>query len=186
MHKEILYALSIVFTAIYGDANILKTERKNNFMKYSLQKIFEVIDEKKTEDDYYYDLSGEFGVDYYFNLLTNYDPQGKVLLCADCHKKQSNNSDIRFEEIDVDGILLYQYFSHEEDYKIMRLKCFDEVLDIMYSEYGLLNIFIGDIVVIENGIKKRYHVKDADGNILYWGDIERIKKQGIEMIIEWY
>ena len=36
-------------------------------MKYSLHKIFELIDEEKTENDFYYNLSrGGYGLDYYF------------------------------------------------------------------------------------------------------------------------
>lgn len=183
--NEVRIPFLIIVAFIYNGVDMLHKWRKDNFMKCSLQKIFELIDEKKMEEDFYYDLSGEFGTDYYFNLLTSYDPKGKVLLNADCRKKKICNVDIRFEEIDIDGILLYQYFSHDEDYKIMRVENFDKVMDVMYGDCGLLNTFIGDIVVIENGIKKRYYVKDADGNILNWEDIDRIKKQGIEMIIEW-
>ena len=156
-------------------------------MKYSLQKIFELIDAEKTETDYYYDISrGGDGVDYYLDLITGYSPEENVIISADCHEKRINNANIRFEEVDVDGILLYEYVGHCEDFKITRLESLNEAVNIMLGECGLLDMFTIDIIVIENGKKKSYCVRDMDGNIVHWEDIDRIKKQRSKIFVEWY
>ena len=81
--------------------------------------------------------------------------------------------------------MFYEYIGHNEDYKITRLRSLDETVKIMLSTTGLSAMFTGDIVVIEKGKRRRYYVKDVDGNILHWEDIDKRKKQGIEMFIEW-
>ena len=55
----------------------------------------------------------------------------------------------------------------------------------MLGKLGLSDMFTGDIVVIENGKRKKYKVKDTNGNILHWEDIDKINKQKIKMFIDW-
>ncbi len=57
---------------------------------------------------------------------------------------------------------------------------------IMLGECGLLDMFTTDIIAIENGKKKSYCVRDMDGNIVHWEDIDRIKKQRSKIFVEWY
>jgi hypothetical protein len=155
-------------------------------MKYSLHKIFELIDEEKTENDFYYNLSrGGYGLDYYFNLITSYTPKEKIIINADCNKKKMDTSHIISEELDIDDILFYEYIGHNENYSISRLGSLDEAIKIMLGKLGLSDMFTGDIVVIENGKRKKYKVKDTNGNILHWEDIDKINKQKIKMFIDW-
>lgn len=155
-------------------------------MKYTLQKLFEVVDERKEEREFYYSLSsGGWGADYYLNRITSYNPNKKIIVSSDRNKEAIKNENIKYQEVEVDGLLLYEYISHTEEYIITRFTSIEEITDIICSEKGLLNMFSGDIIVIEDGRRKKYYVKDIDGDILNWSDIDRIKKQNIDIYIEW-
>lgn len=155
-------------------------------MKYTLQELFEIIDERKEKEEFYYTLSnGGWGAEYYLSRITSFTPDEKIIVSSNRNQKEINNIDIKHQEVEIDGILLYEYISHTEEYQITRLSDFSEITNVIYSERGLLNIFCGDIIVIENGKRKKFYVKDASGKLLTWDDIDRIKKHGIAFIIEW-
>lgn len=156
-------------------------------MKYSIQKILELIDAEKNKDDYYFYLSkGGYGVDYYVNLITDYHPNESVIIRADCHKPKIYNKNIKFQEIDIDNILIYEYIGHNEDYTITQLDSLEKAIHILLGNCGLLNIFTGDIIVLEDGKRKNYYVRDTNGKILHWEDIEQIKKLELALYIDWY
>lgn len=50
-------------------------------MKYTIRKLFEVIDEVKDEDEFFYQLDyGEKGADYFIELITNFSPKEKEII----------------------------------------------------------------------------------------------------------
>ena len=155
-------------------------------MKYTLQEIFEIIDERKEKEEFYYALSsGDWGVDYYLSKLTSFTPDEKIIVRSNRNQKEIDYIDIAHQEIEVEGFLLYEYISHTEEYQITCLPSLNEVTKIIYSEKGLLDMFIGDMIVIENGKRKKFYVKDTSGRLLTWDDIDKIKKHRIELFIEW-
>ena len=156
-------------------------------MKYTLQEIFEIIDERKEKEEFYYVLSsGGWGADYYLSRITSFTPSEKIIVRSNRNQKEIDCIDIKHQEVEIDGILLYEYISHTEEYQITRFPSLDEVINIIYSEKGLLDMFIGDMIVIEHGKRKKFYVKDTSGRLLTWDDIERIRKHAVEFFIEWY
>lgn len=155
-------------------------------MKYTLKEIFEIIDERKEKEEFYYVLSsGGWGTGYYLSRITSFTPDEKIIVRSNRNQKEIDYIDIAHQEIEVEGFLLYEYISHTEEYQITCLPSLNEVTNIIYSEKGLLDMFIGDMIVIENGKRKKFYVKDASGRLLTWNDIDRIEKHGIEFFIEW-
>ena len=155
-------------------------------MKYTLQEIFAIIDERKEKEEFYYSLSsGGWGVDYYLSRITSFTPDEKIIVRSNRNQKEIDYIDIAHQEIGVEGFLLYEYISHTEEYQITCLPSLNEVTNIIYSEKGLLDMFIGDMIVIENGKRKKFYVKDTSGRLLTWDDIDKIKKHRIELFIEW-
>ena len=139
-------------------------------MKYSLKELFEVIDEKKTELEFYYDDTGELGLDYYIDLITYFEPNNEKRIIEGFAKSNKyekiKNLDKDLKQIDVSGLLVYSCISHLEDFYIERAKDIKEVEDYMYGGAGISNGFTGDIIVLENGKRKKFFIKDFEGNIL--------------------
>lgn len=157
-------------------------------MKYTLKQLFEVIDEVKTENEFFYSLAeGDLGTDYYLDLITDFDPEKKVVITADGNSKKISNPDIEEQLIEVNGVLVYEFISHNEDFKITRVKNIDEAIEIMLSPSGLYNMFSGDILIIENGKRKMYVVKDKYGNIVTCDNIDNLCKNNPDnhISIEW-
>ena len=156
-------------------------------MKYTLQELFEVIEERKEKEEFYYALSsGGWGADYYLRRITSYTPGEKIIVGSNRNQTEINHIDMKHQEVEIDGFLLYEYISHTEEFQITRLPDLDEATNIIYSEKGLLNTYSGDMILIENGKRRKFYVKDTCGGLLTWDDIERIRKHAIEFFIEWY
>lgn len=155
-------------------------------MKYTLQQLFEVIDEKKEKEEFYCDLSsGGWGTDYYLDKITSFTPNEKTIISSERNKRKLEDKSIMFQQVEVDGLLLFEYISHTEEYTISRLESIDEATEVIYSESGVMNMFSGDIILIEDGKRKRFYVKDASGTILKWSDMESIKQRGDKIFVEW-
>ena len=154
-------------------------------MKYTLQELFEVIDERKEKEEFYYALSsGGWGANYYLNRITSFTPDEKIIISSNRNQKELDHMVMKQQEVEIDGFLLYEYISHTEEYQITRLLSLNEATNIICSEKGLLNMFTGDMIVIENGKRKKFYVKDASGRLLSRDDIDR-KRHGIKFLIEW-
>lgn len=166
-------------------------------MKYSLKELFEVIDEKKSEFEFYEEDTGEFGVDYYLDLITYFEPDNKYdivngrylnIIKAHYRFEKLKNLNKNLKQIDVSGILVYEYIPHVEDFRIFRVKDIKEAEEFMCSNLGLLGIYTGDIVILENGKRKKFFIKDFKGNILTWCDGSMLQdKETGELLftIEW-
>lgn len=156
-------------------------------MKYTLQQLFEVIDEKKEKEEFYYNLSnGGWGADYYLDRITRFAPNDKIIISSERNKRRFEDKNIAFQQVKVDGLLLFEYTSHTEEYTISRLDSFDEATAAICGENGVLNMFSGDIIVIEDGRRKRFYVKDASGALLKWNDIESVHRRGEKIFVEWH
>lgn len=155
-------------------------------MEYTVKELFEIIDEVKNKDDYYYNIiKGGLGAEYYINLITEFNPDKNIIIRADRHNKSFTQiKDIKNKKINVDGILLYQYISHNEDFEIFRINDFDSLLEIMSGDDGLFDMFVGDMIIIENGKRRKFYVKDRDGAVLRWNEVDGKSKDDI--VIEWY
>ena len=154
-------------------------------MKCTLQELFEIIDERKEKEEFYYALSsGGWGVDYYLSRITSFTPDEKIIISSSRNQKELDHIDMKQQEVEIDGFLLYEYISHTEEYQITRLPGLNEATNIICSEKGLLNMFTGDMIVIENGKRKKFYVKDVSGRLLSRDDIDR-KRHGIKFLIEW-
>ena len=104
-------------------------------MKYTLQEIFAIIDERKEKEEFYYSLSsGGWGVDYYLSRITSFTPDEKIIVRSNRNQKEIDYIDIAHQEIGVEGFLLYEYISHTEEYQITCLPSLNEVTNIIYSE----------------------------------------------------
>ena len=47
-------------------------------------------------------------------------------------------------------------------------------------------MFSGDIILIEDGRRKKLYVKDAGGQLFHWSDIEKMRNQGNNILFEWH
>lgn len=159
-------------------------------MKYSLKQLFEVIDEKKSKFEFYAEDTGGWGVEHYIDLITYFEPDNEckrgnthyidiIKAYGDCEKVK--NLDKNSKQIDVSGILVYDSIPHTGDFEIFRLKDIKEVEEFMCSGVGLTNMFTGDIVILENGKRKKYFIKDLKGNILtYYFPLADIGKDRLQ------
>lgn len=136
-------------------------------MKYTIRQLFEVIDEVKDKNEFFYDpYLGDEGADYFIGLMTNFSPREKEIIRSDCHEEYLNDINLGEEVIDVDGLLVFERMAHEEDYNISRVESIGEVEQIILGVSGITNMFTSDIVVLENGKRKKYSIKDKYGKIL--------------------
>ncbi|MHC1748031.1 MAG: hypothetical protein AB9856_06520 [Cellulosilyticaceae bacterium] len=157
-------------------------------MKYAIRKLFEVIDEVKDENEFFYELDGgDEGADYFIGLITNYSPTEKEIIKSDCHEQCLSNLSLEEQEVDVDGFLVFERMAHETDYRILRVNSIDEVEKIIFEKPGITNMFTADIVVLENGKRKKYYIRDKQGNILNFEDFYRkdYKDLDDEYFIQW-
>lgn len=157
-------------------------------MKYTIRQLFEVIDEVKDEKEFFYELDGgNEGADYFIELITSFLPKEKEIIRSDCHEQYLNDLKLGEQELDVDGILILERMAHEEDYRILRVNTIGEVEKIIFGKAGITNMFTADIIVIENGKRKKYSIKDEKGNVMNCQDFYRkdYKNLDDEYFIEW-
>lgn len=157
-------------------------------MKYTIRKLFEVIDEVKDENEFFYELdSGDEGADYFIKLITNFSPREKEIIKSECHEQCLSNLSLGEQEVDVDGFLVFERMAHEEDYRILRVNSIYEVEKIIFGKAGITNMFTADIVVLENGKRKKYSIKDKKGNIINFEDFYRkdYKDLDDEYFLQW-
>lgn len=157
-------------------------------MKYTIRQFFEVIDEVKDKNEFFYELDGGGeGADYFVELITNFEPKEKEIIRSDCHQKYLNDLSLAEQEISVGGLLIFERMAHEEDYRILRLNTIDEVKKIIFGQAGITNMFTADIIVIENGKRKKYSIKDKKGNVMNCEDFYKkdYKNLDDEYFLEW-
>lgn len=136
---------------------------------YSLEELFQNIDECKEPKEFFYEFeSGGEGAEYYIELITDFEPQNNPLILADCHKEPLNDQSLDKEGICVDGYLIFDLLAHDEDFKVFRVANIEEVEKFILSDVGIYNMFTRDIVVLENGIRKKYYINDKNGNRVGW------------------
>ncbi len=157
-------------------------------MKYSIRQLFEVIDEVKDEKEFFYESDGgDEGADYFIELITNFSPKGKEIIKSECHEHHLNDLSLEEQEVDVDGLLIFERMAHEEDYRVSRVNSIGEVEKTIFGKAGITNMFTADIIVIENGKRKKYSIKDKKGNVMNCEDFYRkdYKNLDEEYLLEW-
>lgn len=136
---------------------------------YTLEKLFQKIDECKKKEEFFYEIeSGGEGADYYIELISDFEPQKDTLILADCHKNPLDDRSLRKECICVDGYLIFDLLAHDEDFRVFRVANIEDVEKFILGEEGIYNMFTRDIVVLENGIRKKYYINDKNGNRVGW------------------
>ena len=155
---------------------------------YSLENLFKNIDEVKDKEEFFYELArGGEGADYYIGLITDFEPENNNIILADCHKPKLYEWHLNKESICVDGFLVFQLWAHDEDFRVFRVDNINEVEKIILSGMGIYNMFINDIVVLENGIRKQYYINDKNGNRVGYQQFEQTKYTNLtfDYYIEW-
>ena len=155
-------------------------------MNYSVRELFEIIDQPRAVSDFYNVTADTgHGARFYLGLITAFEPNEKTILTADCHQLSLGASALADKMIDVSGLLLYRWIMHDDDFTVTRLENLAEAEDIMLSSCGVSNIFTGDIVVLENGVPRKYQVRGKYGTDLRWYDLEEHPEYFSDLKIEW-
>ena len=153
-------------------------------MQYTLNELFKIIDEPKTPKDFFSPLAmGDLGTSYYLDLITSFTPDEKQIIEADGHKKRISNQELGDYVINAD-ILLYEFISHSEDFIINKMKDMNEVLETMLGPRGICNMFTGDMIIIRDGKRKKYRIKNRSGNIITCLDLPD-NSSAEDISIEW-
>lgn len=144
--------------------------------------------ERKEYEFYQEDIYGGIvDVEYYLKSITCVSPKEKFIIISDCHEeplsKTISINTIANQTINVDGIMIYYYVQHNEEYVLEKIEDYNE----LYCEVKkiLNNCFFDRLIVFVNGEIKDYCVKDQDGQIIHRDyDTEWLKDFG-QIRIEW-
>lgn len=100
-------------------------------MAYSIEQLFELIDQPKSKNEFYHEYAGGFGVNYYINRITGFRPKDTKMLWGYCGENTLVGIDVHKETICICGneVILFLYDSHNEDFEVHRIKNMDEVLN---------------------------------------------------------
>ena len=140
---------------------------------YSLQHLFQLIDQPKNPHEFYSEYSGDFGIDYYINRITRFTPKESRIICGfgDEIPLYGLNIEEKTILIEENEVILFLYISHNEDFIIERQKSISDVLEFMYSANGIQNEFWGDIGIIYKNQRKKCYVQTQTGNFVTKDDI---------------
>lgn len=142
-------------------------------MLYSLEQLFQLIDQPKNPHEFYSESSGDFGIDYYVNRITQFTPEENRIICGfgDEIPLHGLNTEKKTILIGDNEVILFLYSSHNEDFIIERHKSIGDVLEFMYSPAGIQNEFWGDIGIIYKNQRKKCYVRTQAGNLVTKDDI---------------
>lgn len=143
-------------------------------MIYSIVRLFELIDQPKDKNEFYYDVSnGGLGIDCYTNDITGFKPEDTRILWGFGDEEPLAGLDIYKESICTygDEILLFECNGHSGDFIVKRMKNMDEVLEFMYGDVGISNQFTGDICIICGNKRRKYYVRDSMGKIITYNNM---------------
>ncbi len=151
-------------------------------MTCTLLELFDTITQERRDIDYYQKCCLLETEEYLRSITSISDTEQKIIV-SDCHEEPLNDAinEIACKTVEMDGLLVYYYIIHDDEFYFQKVKDYHELYDIMSAK--LKNRFIGDLVVFENGKKKNYYVKNDKGKIVHYHWDERIPE---EKIIEWY
>ena len=140
---------------------------------YSLQHLFQLIDQPKHPHEFYSESSGEFGIDYYISRMTQFTPTESRIICGFGDEIPLYGLNIEEQTILTEDseVLLFLSISHNEDFIIERQKSMDDVLEFMYSANGIQNEFWDDIGVIYKNQRKQCYVQTQTGNFVTKGEM---------------
>lgn len=152
-------------------------------MECTVLELFRLIVQKRNEVDFYQEGAG-LEMEDYLQSITKISPGEKSVIASDCHEEPLNEpiSVISGKTVKVDGLMIYYYILHDDEFRFLKIDNDNELYDMM--NHYLKNYFIGDLIVFENGKKKNYCVKNEQGEILHHSFGE--KNDGDKLVIEWY
>lgn len=142
-------------------------------MTYSITQLFELITQPKDKCEFYYEQSGNIGIDDYISQITGFRPDESRILWGDCNEDPVVGLDTDSEAIwaDENEILLFSSNCHDVDFMVERMASIEAVLEFMYSKQGLQSEFLGDISIIQGHKRRIYFVKDSTGKTITWDDM---------------
>lgn len=144
-------------------------------MFYSITELFQLIDQKKDRNEFYYGNGGPFGIDYYIDRLTGFQPDDTKILWGYCEEAPIKGLDTDKKSIFVKEteILVFTYIGHTEDFEITRMEDLHMAIQYLYGPLGLSNPFNSDISLISGGQRLKYYVKDTGGHIMTQEEIRK-------------
>ena len=159
--------------------------RVNN-MIYSLQQLFQLIDQPKSPHEFYSEYSGDFGIDYYINRITRFTPEENRIICGfgDEIPLYGLNIEKKTIAIEDSDMLLFLYISHNEDFFIERQKSIDDVLEFLYSTNGIQNEFWGDIGIIYKNHRIKCYVRTKTGHYMTKDDFDTIEYKDFKSVYQ--
>lgn len=150
-------------------------------MKLSLIDLLERIHGSQQPDDFFKE-DVDLEMEEYLEMITEYSPEGETIFASDCRTKRKKiYADFDEKVIDMDGIIMFYYMLHDDDFYCKRVKNTEEMYSRLYE--AVRDPFIGELMVFENGVKRNYRVKNAFEEILH---SESDRRKLHELIIEWY
>ena len=140
---------------------------------YSLQRLFQLIDQPKHPHEFYSESYRESGIDYYISRITQFTSTESRIICGFGDEIPLCGLNIEEQTILTEDseVLLFLSISHNEDFIIERQKSMDDVLEFMYGANGIQNEFWGDIGVIYRNQRKQCYVQTQAGNFVTKEDI---------------
>ena len=134
-------------------------------------------------DDDFFKEDVDWEIEEYLDMITEYSPDSRVIFSAEVKvRRKKIYADFEDKLINTDGIIIFYYILHDDDFYCERVSNEDELYDRLYK--SIRNSSIGEFMVFENGIKRNYRVKNAFEEILHSDEWDRRKLH--ELIIEWY
>lgn len=151
-------------------------------MRCTLEALFDSIAQKRNNIEYYQDEC-VLKLEDYLQAVTCVLECGDKVIVSDCNEEPIKETidEISQKTVEVSGLLLYYYVLHDDEFCFFRIKDNKELYAVMNSK--LRNCFIGDLVVFENGAKKRYCVRDEEGRIMHYHVGEHVGNKNF--VIEW-
>lgn len=152
-------------------------------MKLTVLELFNLVIQGKSAEDFFSE-DARLEMEDYLLSVTSFAPNEKIVIASNCHDEPLNvSADIMAHQlIDVDGLMVYYYIWHDDEFYFKRIKDDRELMNIM--KCCLYNSFIGDFIVFENGKKKKYCVKNEKGQIIHKYSGDSFMKE--DLFIEWY
>ena len=146
-------------------------------MLYSIQELFKLIDQHKSSDEFYSNFTGGFGINYYINRITRFNPEENRIVCGFGEEIPLSGLDIEKKSILIkeNEAILFLYNLHNEDFMIDRQRSINDILEFMYSTGGIQNEFWGDIGIIYKNQRKKCYVRTQSGNLVMKDDITKTK-----------
>lgn len=152
-------------------------------MNISLVDFLDRIHGSQHDDDFFREDVDFNDIEDYLGMITEYAPDRRIIFSAEARVRRTKiYAGFEDKVINTNGIIIFYYILHNDDFYCERLSNETELYDRLYK--SIRNSSIGEFMVFENGVKRNYRVKNAFEEILHSDEWDRRKLH--ELIIEWY